>query len=243
MTITYLGVQNLPSPDNANDTGTTLTLDKDVSPFSTLNTNDFVLVYCMFRSGAGTSMSVTTTGGQTWTEQIDQLNSSNDHGFYTCFFNGTWTADPVFTSSGAAVQRIMFAFAFSGVDTTTPIDVAWSQQAQASASSYTEATWNTNTDGALAFVYGSSADNNTWSVDNSMTHPSGAGNIYWRTSGSGDASAAICAKTVATAGAVGQTVLTLATLGPDAGASGHFALKPQAAASVTMSLGHINIGF
>lgn len=224
MAISYLGVQNHPATDNANETGSTLTLDKDVAPFTTLAVDDFIVWYTLFK-GAGTTTSVTTSGGQTWTEQNDSQVNSMNVSLYTCFFNGTWDADPVVTCT-AAGPRIMWIVAYSGVDTTTPWDVTPVFTAQASSGTYTEATWNTATNNAVAIVATGINDNGTATIDNSFTHPSGSGNIYWRTAGGTDAGASFATKSIATAGAVGQTVTTW-TLA-QTGVRWHAALKPAA---------------
>lgn len=229
MAITYLGQQQFPATDDANITGTTVTLDKDVAPFNTLSANDFVLVLVQFKVAA-TTISVTTTGGQTWTEDQDAVSNGLNQALYRCFFNGTWDADPVFTNTGAASANQMWAVAFSGVNTTTPWDVAPAFNAQAASTTFVNATFNTLTDGALAIEGAGSADNNTWTVDNSFTAPSGSGNIYWRSSGSTDSSLVLITKAMPAAGAVGQTTITQATLGGDAGWRWHTgALKPAPA--------------
>ena len=229
MAITHVADYRVPTVDDANETSTTSIFDKDAV---TIATDDVVLMLAQTKQTATTN-SVTTTGGQTWTEEIDVVHNGLSHAIYQCVFNGTWDADPVVTNNGVANPRVMWVAAFRGVDTTTPWDVSPVAQAQAVSSTFVEATWDTATDGAWALVGGGSNDNNTWTVDNSFVAPSGSGNIYWRTSGGTDASQVITRKEIPTAGAVGATTLTQATLGSDSGWSWHGALKPAAAAAAT----------
>ncbi|HEY6058778.1 MAG TPA: LamG-like jellyroll fold domain-containing protein, partial [Candidatus Limnocylindrales bacterium] len=92
--------------------------------------------------------------------------------------------------------------------------------------SFNLATWSTNTNGAWAVGGAYSVDNNTWTVDNSFVAPSGSGSIYWRSAAGLDQSIARARKFIASAGAVGATTFTQATLGADAGVKWYGALKP-----------------
>lgn len=237
MAITYLGEQHFGSADDANTTTDPLVLDKDVAPFTTISSGDVVVVFVNWRNNTDSS-SVSVTGGQTWTEHFEQLTNAFI-ALYSCVFNGTWTADPQFDFAGTAVGGIGWAMAYSGVDNTTPWDVSPTAALQATSTTYVIADYNTNTNGALAFVGGASLDNNTWSVDNSFAAVSGAGNIYWRNSAGNDSSMVLASKSIATAGAVGATTMTQATLGGDAGSKWFGALKPASGgggAATTMTV-------
>jgi len=232
MAITFVAEYVVPLVDDAAESSASFVFDKDAAGWSSLVTNDVVIMFAEYKV-ASTTCSVSTTGGQTWTENLDATLNGLAFALYTCVFNGTWTADPVVTNTGASPPRTAWAAGFTGVDTTTPWEVAPVAQAQASASSYTEATWNTTNNNAWAVVGGGANDDNTWSVDNSFVAVSGSGNIYRRTAGGTDCSIALTRKAIPTAGAVGATVLTLATLGPDSGWSWHGALKAAAGAAAT----------
>lgn len=226
MAITGQAFQRLPVTDDLSQSSASAVLDKDASDFAALQAGDVVLVFVNWRVTSGT-VSVTTDGGQVWTEEHDAVDTLIN-ALYSCVFDGTWDADPAFTFSGAATGRLMVARAYRGVDSTTLWDVSptWATDSD---TSYDIADYNTVTDGALAIVSAGSGDNNTWSVDNGFTSPSG--NIYWRNSAGADHSIVYAEKTIATAGAVGATTMTQDTLGADSGYKVFGALKPAAAAA------------
>lgn len=230
MAITFVGQYRFPETDNANDTGTSLTFDKDHADVGTMQSGDLVLAVLATRSQSGTpaGFSVTTTGGQSWTE-VHDAQDNMDNALYWCAFDGTWTADPVFDLPGTtAVARLLWVVILRGADTASPFDVTFTWDVD-SDTAFNIADFDTNTDGAWAFGLAGSVDNNTWTVNNSFVAPSGSGNIYRLTSGSSDASLVVCRKEIATAGAVGAFTMTQATLGADVGFKVFGAIKPAAA--------------
>ena len=226
MAISHIGQYRFPATDDANDTGTSLVFDKDDAGVSGIASGDTVLSFLMARSQSGTpaGFSVTTTGGQTWAEHHDAQDTA-DNALYSCVFNGTWSADPVFDLPGTvAAPRLMWVWVLRGVHADVwDVTPTWATDSD---TSYQIADFNTNTDGAWAFGWGGSVDNNTWTVNNSFVAPSGSGNIYWRSSGGADASIVLCRKEIAVAGAVGAFTMTQATLGADAGFKVFGAIKP-----------------
>lgn len=233
MAITLAAEQKYPATDDANDTTAAITLDKDASGWITLTAGAFIFAWMSFKAGSS-STSVTTDGGQTWTEEVDANTASFAYAAYSCVFNGTWNADPVFTNTGTAGPACMWAMALVGVNATTQWDVTPVFTTQAASTTFVEATFDTVTDGAWAFVGAHSLDNNTWTVDNSFVAPSGSGNIYWRSSGGTDESVVLARREFATAGAVGTTTMTQATLGADAGSRFHAAVRPAPAATAVV---------
>ena len=231
MAISYIAEQKLPATDDQNNTSATATLDKDASGWATAVNGDFVIVALHWKV-TGTTVSVTTTGGQTWTEHEDSVRNGLNSAMYTCVFNGTWTADPVFTNTGAASPVNMWAVLLRG--TNGALDTAVVYTSQAASTTFVEATFDPPTDNSWAFVGAGSADNNTWTVDNSFVAPSGSGNVYWRTSGGTDASIVVARKEIAS-GATGATTMTQATLGADAGYRWHLAVQVDPDALVTPS--------
>src|SRR3990170_2439869 len=116
MAISFVGQVWVPTVENTENVGTTVTLDKDAADVSGIASGDVVLVYVARRLASG-AWSVTTAGGQTWTEVFDTVNTYS-HALYTCVFNGTWTADPVFTQDGASGPIMGTMWVFRGVDST-----------------------------------------------------------------------------------------------------------------------------
>jgi len=224
MAITYVGQYRVPTTENSNTTYTSLTFDKDDAGVSSITTGDVVIAFLTYRAAAS-GFSVTTTGGQTWTE-VHDASDQMGNALYTCVFNGTWDADPVWDLPGTAADgATLWVVVLRGVDTADiwDVDPVWATDSDAS---FDIATFNTNTTGAWAILFAGATDNNTWSVDNSFVAPSGSGNIYWRCSGGSDSAAVICCKEIASAGGVGATTMTQAAA--DAGFKVYGAIKKGA---------------
>jgi len=204
---------------------TTVALDKDDATWAAnVASGDLVLTFVGFRGSAGT-VSVTTDGGQTWTEEFDTAPAaSGTYALYRCIFNGTWNADPVFTTTGALDTPELWAVALRGFDAVSIWDVAPSASEDHD-TAFDLADFSTNTDLAWAFVGAGCINGDTATVDNSFVAPSGSGNVYWR---SGPTTIALCLarKEITSAGAVGATTFTL-TASRD-GVKWNGAVKPAA---------------
>ena len=115
-------VDSAPNPAN-NGTYNDETVDVDPSSIS-MQQGDFVLLIGAERSHTGSDLTISNTGGQSWTT-LDQAPSEiamKSRLFY-CIFNGTWTANPsIIGNSGVTKSAIMHVF--RGVDQATPLDVA-----------------------------------------------------------------------------------------------------------------------
>lgn len=201
--IEHVGEYKFPTTDDANDTGTTLTFDKDAASVGSPQAGDVVVMYSVFRATTGTT-SITTTGGQTWTEHFELSPDNVPFAVYSCVFNGTWTADPVITYSGSAAARLLWVTIWRNVDNTDRWDVDPTVVDPTTGGDQSFA-FNTNTNGALAMLGGGQGDNNTGTVNNSFTAPAGSGNIYWRSSGGADFNIGHAVKLIPTAGAIGTT--------------------------------------
>jgi len=105
------------------DNGTNATTGVTITPQTAMRTNDLVLVYCQSRASA--TWSVTTTGGQTWND-AGAIGAAGPYGrLYWCVFNGTWSANPVFTSTvGTATSAIMHSFCAPDTTGTWAVDNA-----------------------------------------------------------------------------------------------------------------------
>lgn len=200
MAIAYVGEVKVPSVDDAANQGTTVTF----TPPS-MTSGDFVLVYVATYLGSQ-SWSVTTTGGQTWSEVFDETRTGT-HALYWCIYNGTWSADPVFTRTGASANDIMGRMVvLRGVDQSSPWDVNPSARTAADTNDQDFTTFNTNYDGSWAVWGGFEIDNNTCETNNGGAWDNEATTqVGWRVSTL--LSMAWCRKYVATAGAAGATTL------------------------------------
>jgi len=231
MPIALVGEVHVPATENGSSSGTLVTIDKDAAAWAGLVAGDTIIVYLVHRRTTSPSWTVATTGGQTWTEVIDAALGMTT-GLYTAIFNGTWTADPAFQAAGASGSISGWALALSGVDPTI-----WDVTPTFATDATTDldfATWSTLTDGAWAIVWGSTNVVTTATVDNGFVAPSGAGIIYWRNTGGSDLTQITARKLLATAGAVGATVVDWTTPGSNGG-KGFAAIKPAAAAAAVQA--------
>lgn len=108
---------------SATNATTTITL----TPPAGIKTGDLVVVVC--ESKASTTWTNSTTGGQTWTAEAGFGGPSSvpSSRIFWCVFNGTWSANPVFTStSGTGTTANMIVFRAATVKDTWAIDVAQS---------------------------------------------------------------------------------------------------------------------
>lgn len=71
------------------------------------------LVYMsMYVAASSRTCTITTTGGQSWTQTTDRTGATPCIFTAWCTFNGTWSANPVVTFSGAATSRSVQMFVF-----------------------------------------------------------------------------------------------------------------------------------
>lgn len=116
MTIALRGTTSQPA-DNGSQSGPTVIIDPTGLTPSTAVEGDLVVIIAHQRvTGVGTSMTISATGGQTWTteNQIEYDPTINIAvRIFWCRFNGTWDApDPSVTVgiSTAPLQAFMVAF-------------------------------------------------------------------------------------------------------------------------------------
>lgn len=227
---TILGHAHDPVTDNSANAGTDAAVDKDAGALSTAVTGDVIVAIVCYRGTSGT-LSVTTTGGQTWNQSGSQINTGNFRcAMFWCIFNGTWSADPVFSiSSGTnAILADCIVIGKDTFDSTTPFDVAFTSNGTSSSSTFDQTGFNTATDGALAFIGRISQDNNTYG-----SFTAGWSTVWdqWRVTTTTGLASVLAYKPMATAGGTGNFSSTQATLGADASFGFYFAIKPAAASS------------
>ena len=104
---TIVGVSSNPA-DNGSLTTSTVT----VTPPAGVQAGDLVIIYAEYRLNSGT-LTVTTTGGQTWTSETAYNGGNLRTRIFWCTFNGTWAANPIITRSAATAEpltAVMYVF-------------------------------------------------------------------------------------------------------------------------------------
>jgi len=156
VTISYFGHSANPT-----DAGTVKFADPDgplpITPPSSMTAGDLVFVIFALRDITG--LSVSNTGGQTWTAETEVQIGSVTHRRFWCTFNGTWSANPTFTAAYlgtyAKISAVMLVFRPSGSPTwavdvaqgsgsislSSPWDVTATGQTSVDASTVSIATW------------------------------------------------------------------------------------------------------
>ncbi|HVT86489.1 MAG TPA: T9SS type A sorting domain-containing protein, partial [Chitinophagaceae bacterium] len=103
---TFVGVSSSPA-DNGSNTSSTVT----VTPPAGTQAGDLIVIYAQYRNTSGT-VSISTTGGQTWTSETQYTGGSQRTRIFWCQFNGTWSANPVVGggSSGIPLSAVMYVY-------------------------------------------------------------------------------------------------------------------------------------
>ena len=208
------------SSSQPNDNGTYTTSPLVITPPTQMQVGDLVFVTVCQSSTTGT-ISVSASGGQTWTSLTQRNATRNRARSFWCVFNGTWTADPSFvTVSGAnGIGRMLVFRPDGGTASTWVVDAAESSatySAPTTPFTVTIPAISTATPGALVIAGWTSADDNTWgSLTSGWTELSPA--QIRNTSGTYDESQTHAYKIQAASGSTGDVAQNQATLGGDAG--------------------------
>ncbi len=123
MAITFFGDASTPT-DNASQDDS---VARSVTPPGSMLNGDFVYVLVMQRNSTAT-VSVSNTGGQSWTTNTQSaFGGSAVARTFWCRFNGTWSANPSFTTDTAGTlgySVIMLVFRPTNGANTWSSDVA-----------------------------------------------------------------------------------------------------------------------
>lgn len=210
---TFIGVSSNPE-DPGSNTASTVT----VIPPLNMVAGDLVIVYVHYRNNAGT-LTNTINGGQTWTAE-DQQNSGNQRiRIFWCRFNGTWSADPVFSRSGGTNQSltaVMYVFRPTNASST------WEKHLGPTPGTSTSSTVSitgvtTTVPNTVTMAFWGSEDDNTWGTltgAGTGWSKTGLSNQY-RNSGGNDQSHTSAYNIKTTAGATGSTSQVQLTNGAD----------------------------
>jgi len=223
-TITYFGSASTPA-----DNGTNTASPTAVTPPANMQKGDLVILIAAARATSGT-ISMSNTGGQTWTALTQRNASANRSNIFWAVFNGTWSANPSVTM-GSTTNNIVVMHVFRPTNTnySWAVDVAESSGTYTAPASPYTVTINgitTNTDGALVFAAWTSSDDNTWG--NLTTGWSTPGSAQYRNTSGNDQSVTAAYLIKSPAGATGNVSKDQTANGGDAGTKYIIAFKEVA---------------
>src|SRR3989337_1974847 len=220
MSINYYNSASTPA-----DNGTNITDPTVVTPPSSMQLGDLVIMQGRSRATSGT-IAISATGGQTWNVTTQRNQSSCRTRVFWCVFNGTWSANPSISFGSALCNTaVMHVFRPPATNFTWLLDVAESGGVYAAPTTPFTVTITgitTQAKNALVVAFWASADDNTWGSLTSGWNVLGS-NQYRNTSGS-DGSQSFAYKFQAK-GTTGNVSKNQATLGGDAGTVGILAFK------------------
>lgn len=157
--ITYHNSSSQPADNGTQAANTTVT----VTPPASMVAGDLVIVHFSVRNTTGT-LTNSTTGGQSWTSETE--HASGDSRIFWCRYNGTWTVDPVFstTAGGGTVPGIvtMHVFRPTVSSNTWAIDVAQATSSATSGTTQTITGVTTVAANTVSFALWNLADDATW---------------------------------------------------------------------------------
>lgn len=105
MATTFFGVATSVA-DNSSDA----TSPQTITPPGSMVAGDLVVVFGQNRAASGT-LSMSTTGGQSWTSGTQYNQTTDRHKVFWCRFNGTWSVNPQVTfGSSTCNTAVMLVF-------------------------------------------------------------------------------------------------------------------------------------
>lgn len=231
--ITYFASASNPADGNSLDQTAVA-----VTPPALMQAGDLVVLIGNARE-AGVTMTMSATGGQTWTSQAANTTNTSQRIFWARY-NGTWAANPsvAFPSGANGTTVVMHVFRPSSSANGWALDVAQTNAGFASPAAPRDVTIGgitTVTDGAVVLATWVTADNNTWQLQTAGW--SNAGLAQYRNGDGNDASQSSAYKIMPTAGASGSVTNRQLTLGGDAGNASILAFKevPPVAPTIVKS--------
>lgn len=235
MAISFYGQKWVPATDNATTPLGSAT-PHAITPPASMTAGQVVLVFVTARNN--TAPAVSETGGQTWTSHTQNTNGTTIIGrLFSCVFNGTWSANPSFSTGSTTDGVCLWMGVYDGVDSSI-FDVSPTALDLTSSTAHTLPGFNTGVDNAWAhFIWGEPDDNVLSGQDTGWTGPdgsTGALHDHVGNQGGNDIGLFISKKTQATAGATGDNVV--ATNTADLGAGYYFSLKPYVNVAPTVTL-------
>lgn len=200
---TFVGVSSNPS-DNGSYSGTTV----DITPVAGMQAGDLVVIYGEYRSTGG-NLTITTTGGQTWTTEASYNSTNQRTRIFWCQYNGNWTANPVISGSNGSnpFSAIMYVFrpTYSGNNWYKHLGPTNNNPNAATVS----ITGLSNTVGkTVNMAFWSSPASNTWGTLTGAGWTKAGLNNQYRNTGGSDQSHTAAYQIMASAGATGNVSQT-----------------------------------
>jgi hypothetical protein len=222
--ITYFNSASTPADNGTNTASPTV-----VTPPANMLVGDLVVMIGQARATSGT-LSISATGGQSWTSETQQNQSNARMRLFWCRFNGTWTANPSVTMGSTNCNIVvMHVFRPTNGGNTWAIDVALASanfSAPTTPFTVTIPGITTQTNYALVLAIWGSTDDNTWgSLTAGWTTP---GSAQYRNASGSQASQTAAYLVKSPAGATGNVSKNQATNGGDAGRYLIIAFKEEA---------------
>src|SRR5438552_8333996 len=157
---TFFGSSSNPADNGAQAGPTTV-----VTPPASMVTNDLAIIYAEYRGVTGPTLSISTTGGQTWNTATTYSPGANQIiAVFWCTFNGAWGANPAVTISGGGVNgltAVMYVFRPSNSNSSWGLNiVGGNTNANATVQTITGVT--TTMPNTVTMGFWSVAATNTW---------------------------------------------------------------------------------
>lgn len=212
-----------------------------VTPPSGMLAGDLVVMIGQERS-AGTTLSVSAAGGQTW-NSLTAIGTTNQTArVFWCTFNGTWGTNPSVDFGGTTCNTVvMHVFRPTRTDYTWDIDVAQVELDIAAAATQTITGQTTLSYSTVAVAGWFTADDNTWGSISGANWLDLGNSQYRNTSGS-DQSCTFAYARLTSPGPTGNVSKTQLTLGNDAATTFIVTFKqvaPTAAAATAAITGTV----
>lgn len=165
----FFGVSSNPG-DNVSAIGATST----ITPPANMQSGDLVVIHAQYRTAAAT-LSVSTTGGQTWTSETANSGSTQTARIFWSTFNGTWAANPVISGGNGStpLTAVMYVFRPSAAGARWTVHNTLTNSNQTNAAAAITG-FNTTADKTVSMAF--------WSIASSVTWSTLSGNSWSKTS-------------------------------------------------------------
>ncbi len=206
----------------------------------TLTSTTIAIAIAHSRTNTAHTCTANCTGWTAWDNNGDATGGR----LSVWWHRGTFATAPTFGGPAVAESYACRIWPLEGVLTSgDPIDVNGGAEAEGSASTYTgDAALSCSAD-AGSFVAVASMDNNTWgTATGSLDNPSGASAGFYVANGNGTDDSIAVAYDITSPNTGVAFSYAMSTLGPDAGRSFDFCLKPEPPPACSQSIALLGVG-